>query len=191
MPIATDTILTSCTITSPLGDLDLVWSARGLLAVEFADHHDRVELFLKRNGRSVRSTQASTSNIYVAAINRYFDGHVQAVARLPVELLGAPFQLTVWNALRDIPPGETRSYGEIAAAIGKPGAARAVGAANGQNPIGIVVPCHRVIGSNGKLTGYAGGLDRKRWLLEHEGALAARPAPVSTDVAAAVQPQLF
>ena len=83
--------------------------------------------------------------------------------------IGTPFQRAVWRALREIPCGETRSYGEIARRIGRPKAVRAVGLANGANPIGIVVPCHRVIGSNGTLTGYGGGIERKRWLLAHEG----------------------
>ncbi len=84
---------------------------------------------------------------------------------------GTPFQRDVWDALLAIPYGETRSYGELAAAVGKPGAARAVGRANHDNPIGVVIPCHRVIGAGGSLTGYAGGLERKRYLLELEGAL--------------------
>ncbi len=89
---------------------------------------------------------------------------------LPVRLLGTAFQVRVWTALLDIPVGETRSYGELAAALGRPGAARAVGSANGRNPIPIVVPCHRVVGADGSLTGFGGGLALKQWLLEHEGA---------------------
>ena len=85
---------------------------------------------------------------------------------------GTEFQRDVWAALRTIPAGQTRTYGELAKQINRPAAVRAVGMTNGANPIGIVVPCHRVIGANGTLTGYAGGLERKRWLLEHEGALA-------------------
>lgn len=87
---------------------------------------------------------------------------------LPLHAAGTPFQHTVWDALVQIPHGETRSYGELAAGIGSPGAARAVGLANGQNPISIIVPCHRVIGANGSLTGYGGGLPAKKWLLGHE-----------------------
>ncbi|OFX20136.1 MAG: cysteine methyltransferase [Anaeromyxobacter sp. RBG_16_69_14] len=87
---------------------------------------------------------------------------------LPLRPRGTPFQIAVWQALREIPYAETRSYLEIAAGLGQPKAVRAVGAANGRNPLGIVVPCHRVIGANGALTGYAGGLERKRWLLGHE-----------------------
>jgi len=97
----------------------------------------------------------------------YFAG-TRTAFELPLRLVGTAFQRRVWTALCDIPCGETRSYGELAATIGTPTASRAVGAANGQNPIAVVVPCHRVIGANGSLTGYGGGLPAKRWLLEHE-----------------------
>ena len=90
---------------------------------------------------------------------------------MPVETNGTPFQQQVWKALREIPAGHTTSYGALAARIGRAGASRAVGLANGSNPVGLVVPCHRVIGANGTLTGYGGGIDRKRWLLDHEQAL--------------------
>lgn len=104
----------------------------------------------------------------VRQLGEYFAGGRTAFD-LPMTPRGTPFQLEVWRALRAIPFGETASYGDIARAIGRPRAVRAVGAANGKNPLAIVVPCHRVIGSNGTLTGYAGGLDLKRWLLSHEG----------------------
>jgi methylated-DNA-[protein]-cysteine S-methyltransferase len=103
----------------------------------------------------------------VEQLERYFAGELTMFS-LRMELIGTQFQRRVWNALQTIPYGETRSYGEIAEQIGAPGAFRAVGLANGRNPIGIVVPCHRVIGSNGSLTGYGGGLDRKRALLDLE-----------------------
>jgi methylated-DNA-[protein]-cysteine S-methyltransferase len=99
----------------------------------------------------------------------YFRGAVTGIDALAVATGGTEFQQQVWAALRAIPAGETRSYGALAKAIGRPAAVRAVGLANGANPIGVVVPCHRVIGQNGTLTGYAGGLERKRWLLAHEG----------------------
>lgn len=100
-------------------------------------------------------------------LGRYFDGTLTDFD-VPLAGVGTPFQQAVWAALRTIPYGETRTYGELAAALGNPGASRAVGLANGRNPIGIVVPCHRVVGSDGSLTGYAGGVQRKRWLLDHE-----------------------
>jgi methylated-DNA-[protein]-cysteine S-methyltransferase len=103
------------------------------------------------------------------ALRRYFGGDLAALDAVPAELNGTPFQKAVWQALRRIPPGTTISYGELARRIGQPTSVRAVGAANGANPVAVIVPCHRVIGSNGTLTGYGGGLDRKRWLLAHEG----------------------
>lgn len=103
------------------------------------------------------------------ALDRYFRGELDALDVLQVELNGTPFQRRVWQALRGIAPGTTISYRELARRIGEPAAVRAVGAANGANPVAVIVPCHRVIGSNGTLTGYGGGLDRKQWLLAHEG----------------------
>ena len=104
-------------------------------------------------------------------ISAYFDGDVQALETLPVTPPGTPFQQEVWKTLRKVGPGRTVSYGELAKRVGRPDASRAVGMANARNPVALIIPCHRVIGSNGKLTGYAYGLDRKRWLLRHEGAL--------------------
>ena len=102
-------------------------------------------------------------------LDRYFRGGIRAIDETVVELNGTPFQQRVWNALRAIPAGSTMSYGELARQIGAETAVRAVGAANGANPVALVVPCHRVIGANGTLVGYGGGLPRKRWLLAHEG----------------------
>ena len=104
----------------------------------------------------------------------YFNGSLHDFD-LPLAPRGTSFQQRVWRALLDIPYGRTASYGEIASVIGAPGKARAVGAANGQNPIAIIIPCHRVIGSHGELVGYGGGLDRKRWLLELESGAATLP----------------
>jgi methylated-DNA-[protein]-cysteine S-methyltransferase len=98
----------------------------------------------------------------------YFGGLAADVGDLPLDMHGAPFETRVWQALLEIPAGQTSSYGAIAKKLGSVGASRAVGAANGANPIAIIVPCHRVIGSSGSLTGYGGGLDRKSWLLDHE-----------------------
>lgn len=124
----------------------------------------------------------------IAQLRAYFAGERQSFD-LPLAGEGTAFQKAVWTVLASIPFGETRSYAEIAVHIGKPGAARAVGLANGKNPISIIVPCHRVIGASGALTGYGGGLERKRWLLQHEGALAsARPARATHGAAAAGRP---
>jgi methylated-DNA-[protein]-cysteine S-methyltransferase len=109
---------------------------------------------------------------------------------LPLDPQGTAFQKQVWQRLRQIPFGETLSYGELAAMMGKPTASRAVGAANGRNPISIVVPCHRVIAANGMLTGYAGGLDRKQWLLQHEQALQQQTAQISDNSFTPVQQSL-
>lgn len=103
-------------------------------------------------------------------IDAYFDGDIDAIDTVAVDAAGTPFQRAVWAALRRIPPGETASYAEIAAAVGRPLAVRAVGTANAHNPTALVVPCHRVIRSDGTIGGYGGGLDRKRWLLTHEAA---------------------
>jgi methylated-DNA-[protein]-cysteine S-methyltransferase len=103
-----------------------------------------------------------------AAITQYFEGKLDAIDRIPVETGGTSFQQKVWRALRGIPCGSTTSYGQLARQIGHPAAVRAVGTANGANPVAVVLPCHRVIGANGSLTGYGGGIERKRWLLNHE-----------------------
>ena len=103
-------------------------------------------------------------------LEAYFGGETTALDGLDVELNGTPFQRRVWEALRAVRAGQTASYGDVARSIGAPAAVRAVGAANGANPVAIVVPCHRIIGASGSLTGYGGGLERKRWLLQHERA---------------------
>jgi methylated-DNA-[protein]-cysteine S-methyltransferase len=105
----------------------------------------------------------------VSVLRRYFKGDLNSLDEIEVEMHGTPFQRRVWDALRSVRAGRTESYSGLAATIGTPSAIRAVGAANGANPVAVIVPCHRVIGSNGSLTGYGGGLDRKRWLLQHEG----------------------
>jgi len=150
--------------SSPVGELRLVASDTGLAAI----------LWPSEDPRRVRLnnvTAAPRHHPILAETRRqlkeYFAGQRQAFT-LPLEFVGTPFQRQVWAALLTIPYGETRSYSDIARQIGSPAAVRAVGAANGRNPISIVAPCHRVIGTNGKLTGFAGGLDAKRWLLSLE-----------------------
>jgi len=143
-----------------------------LRAVDWTDHEPRMHTFLRRhdgkNGFKLRPARNPSGLSRV--IRNYFAGDLTAIDTLPVKTNGTPFQRQVWQALREIPLGTTISYGELANRIGRPTAIRAVGLANGSNPIGVVVPCHRVIGSNGSLTGYGGGIERKRWLLEHERA---------------------
>jgi methylated-DNA-[protein]-cysteine S-methyltransferase len=153
---------------TPVGNLFLVWEGDCLRALDFGDYEDRFHRLLQVHYGKYHSTEARAPESIRGALASYFQGEITAIDRVPVQTNGTPFQLQVWKALREIPAGETTAYGELAVRIGNPRASRAVGLANGSNPIGIVVPCHRVIGANGKLTGYGGGLDRKRWLLEHE-----------------------
>lgn len=153
-----------------IGTLLLVCDASGTLrALDFIDFEDRMRTLLRRHYGVFTLVDGPAPASIRAAITAYFSGDLRALDQTPVATAGTPFQRSVWAALRHIPAGETRSYGALATMLGKPGASRAVGLANGSNPIGIVVPCHRVIGINGTLTGYAGGLTRKRWLLAHEG----------------------
>lgn len=156
-------------ISTPVGTVLLVTDGEGAVrALDFDDYEDRMLRLLARHyGPVVLSPGASPAPVR-AAIAAYFAGDRQALDGIAVRTGGTEFQRQVWAALRAIPAGETRSYGQLAAAIDRPKAVRAVGLANGSNPVGIIVPCHRVIGANGTLTGYAGGLERKKWLLAHE-----------------------
>jgi methylated-DNA-[protein]-cysteine S-methyltransferase len=154
---------------SPLSTLLLVTDDDGALrALDFADHQARMRRLLREHYGEFALNKDKSPRSIIRALDGYFDGDLSALDAVPIAAGGTSFQREVWMAVRAIPPGTTSSYGDIAARIGRPLASRAVGAANGANPIPIVVPCHRVIGSNGALTGYGGGLPRKRWLLEHE-----------------------
>jgi len=154
---------------SPVGDILVVCDDEGrLLALDFADHEDRMRDLLRRQWGAVQLQPGPLPPAVGAALDAYFAGDLRALDALPTLARGTPFQAAVWQALRDIPPGETESYGDLARRLGKPGASRAVGLANGANPLALIVPCHRVIGANGRLTGYSGGLPRKQWLLAHE-----------------------
>lgn len=156
-------------IASPVGAILVVWDDDGALrALDFEDYEARMQRLLRRHYGDYRLLPAEAPAAITDALAAFFAGDLAALAALPVRTNGTAFQRRVWTALRTIPPGRTSSYGALATAIGAPTASRAVGLANGANPIAIVVPCHRVIGANGALTGYGGGLDRKRWLLEHE-----------------------
>ena len=158
-------------IASPVGEVLLVVDADGAVrALDFADYEARMLRLLQRHYGPVELTPGRAPDSVRVALDGYFGGDARALDGLAVKTGGTDFQRTVWAALRAIPAGETRSYGQLAAAIGKPAAVRAVGLANGANPVGVIVPCHRVVGANGTLTGYAGGLERKRWLLAHERA---------------------
>lgn len=141
-----------------------------LRGVDWADHEHRLTRLLARYYRAdpVRLLPRPASSAASRALDAYFAGELDALDPLPTATNGTAFQHTVWAALRTIPAGRTLSYSGLAARIGRPAAVRAVGLANGANPISIVVPCHRVIGANGALTGFGGGVERKRWLLAHE-----------------------
>jgi methylated-DNA-[protein]-cysteine S-methyltransferase len=159
------------TVPTPLGPVMVVFSGDDLAGLYF-DGHARTPARSGREGGPGASMLALR-----AQLDEYFSGS-RTRFEVPLRFEGTPFQVAVWTALVEVPYGQTSTYSQLAAHIGHPGAARAVGAANGQNPISIVVPCHRLIGASGDLTGYGWGLDRKRSLLELEGAIAAGAAPV-------------
>lgn len=156
-------------IASPVGTILVVWDDDGALrALDFEDYEARMLRLLRRQYGTIALVPSQMPPGIRDALGAFFAGDFDALSALPVRTNGTVFQRRVWSALRDIPAGRTSTYGALASAIGAPTASRAVGLANGANPIAIVVPCHRIIGANGALTGYGGGLDRKRWLLEHE-----------------------
>ena len=169
--------LTVDRVDSPIGAILVVHDGQGQLrALDFEDHAPRMRQLLRLYhgaegiGHTLRDGPAPHATRH--ALERYFAGDLTAVDGLGIMTGGTEFQRAVWTALRRIRPGTTTTYGALARQVGRPRAMRAVGAANGANPISIVLPCHRVIGADASLTGYGGGLDRKRWLLTHEGAMA-------------------
>ena len=151
-----------------LGPLLIVSETSALCALDYADYDSRMlELLAARYGEFTLRESADPLEVG-PRLAAYMGGELEAIDPIPVNAGGTPFQRRVWAALRDIPPGKTTTYGDLALHLGNGKASRAVGLANSLNPIAIVIPCHRVIGASGKLTGYAGGLERKRWLLAHE-----------------------
>ncbi len=168
-PTATPKTLHKLTIDSPVGPLTLVASDDHLVAVLWPE---------ERDGRVTFASEpiAGTNRVLDRAakqLGEYFDGTRQTFV-LALDLRGTEFQREVWQALADIPFAETSTYSKQAVAVGRPRAVRAVGSANGRNPLSIVLPCHRIVAANGSLAGFAGGLDTKRWLLDHERAVAGR-----------------
>ena len=161
-------------LATPIGELIVIADESGALrTIDWTDHEARMTLLLDRyygKGRYTLTPRRDPGRL-TSAMRRYFKGEIGVLKDLPVATSGTAFQTNVWNALRKIKDGTTISYAELANRIGKPRAVRAAGLANGRNPISIVVPCHRVIGSDGSLTGYGGGLHRKQWLLAHEGVM--------------------
>jgi methylated-DNA-[protein]-cysteine S-methyltransferase len=157
-------------LTTPIGEMWIAADEAGRLRATFwTDRESVVKVILERQcGAGVVLTPTRDPHGLTSRIAAYFAGGLAAIDEIPVEAGGTAFQRSVWQELRRIPCGTTIHYGELARRIRRPAAVRAVGLANGANPIGVVVPCHRVIGANGSLTGYGGGIERKRWLLDHE-----------------------
>jgi methylated-DNA-[protein]-cysteine S-methyltransferase len=163
-------------MSSPVGLLFLARTERGLRYLQFMDRKSLKRLIASHEDDAPGATWEPSLLELKPAVDQlgaYFNGMLHEF-ELPLDPVGSDFQHKVWKALSQIPFGETRTYGQIAKAIRQPKSPRAVGLANNQNPIAIVVPCHRVIGANGSLTGYGGGLPRKRWLLDHEARFAGR-----------------
>ena len=175
-------ILSRAVFPTPIGDMLALDSGAGLCALEFTGPQERLprlDARLRRWFPAHEIADRDTPTVVRARawLDAYFAGASADFDDVPLDMRGAAFEKRVWSALRAIPPGETTSYGAIANALGSAGASRAVGAANGANPIAIIVPCHRVIGSSGSLVGYGGGLDRKAWLLDHERRWRHEPQP--------------
>ncbi|MBJ7446806.1 MAG: methylated-DNA--[protein]-cysteine S-methyltransferase [Brevundimonas sp.] len=156
-------------IDTPVGQVLLVTDADGVVrALDFHDFEPRMRRLLARHCGAFELVERKAPAEVRDAVLSYFSGEARALDQVKTRTAGTAFQRAVWSALRAIPPGQTRTYAQIAQTVGSPRAVRATGMANGQNPIALIVPCHRVIGANGTLTGYAGGVERKRWLLAHE-----------------------
>jgi methylated-DNA-[protein]-cysteine S-methyltransferase len=157
-------------LETPIGMALLVTDADGVLrALDWEDYAPRMKELLRLHYGAVNLHEASAPEPMRAALKSYFGGDLASLATIPWRVAGTPFQQKVWSALPRIPAGTTLSYGALAARLDSPNAMRAVGHANGSNPISVVVPCHRLIGANRSLVKYGGGLERKRWLLRHEG----------------------
>ena len=156
-------------VASPIGQILVVTNADKLCSVDFEDYENRMMTLLRKRYGGISLKTAINPEGVCDRIRAYLAGDLHSLDDIPTETGGTLFQQQVWQALRTIPPGSVITYGALAKQLGRPKAVRAVGMINGLNPISIVLPCHRVIGANSKLTGYAGGLTRKQWLLTHEG----------------------
>lgn len=164
-------LLDTAQFESPLGTIFVAVREGRVCALNFLDPGAAPSRWLERRFGPFELRRAHDPAGIVSALSGYFAGRLEVFDGIAVDAGGTPFQASVWSELRRVPAGRTISYGALASAIGSPRAARAVGAANAQNPVAIVIPCHRAIGSDHRLVGYAAGLDRKRWLLRHEGVL--------------------
>lgn len=178
-------------LATPIGGSLIVTDEAGYLrAFDWADRQSSMARLLRLHyGSIVPQPGAAPSNVK-RLLQNYFEGDLTCLAAIEWRTAGTPFQRTVWTGLTTIGPGATLSYGALAAKLGCPGSVRAVGTANGANPISVVVPCHRVIGADGSLTGYGGGIERKRWLLDHEGAIF-RDRPIRSARAAWAEPARY
>jgi methylated-DNA-[protein]-cysteine S-methyltransferase len=157
-------------LTTPIGTMLLVTDEDGVLrALDFDDYEARMKELLRLHYGAVTLAAGRAPTAMRAALSAYFDGDFAVLKTIAWRVAGTPFQRKVWTALPKIPAGQTMSYGALAAKLGAPNAMRAVGHANGSNPVSVVIPCHRLIGANGSLVKYGGGLHRKQWLLRHEG----------------------
>jgi methylated-DNA-[protein]-cysteine S-methyltransferase len=165
-------------VESELGQILVVTDEEAVCAVDFLDYEQRMMKLLVQQYSSIELVEKVNPQGVSDRISTYLAGDFNSLDEIPVKTGGTAFQQQVWLALRQILPGTTATYGELARRINRPNACRAVGMANSLNPIAIVLPCHRIIGANGSLTGYAGGLGRKRWLLQHEG-MSNRSLPVN------------
>ena len=161
---------------SPIGAMDMVMDGDTLVYLDFAGNPDRFHRLLGARFGDFSTRPGSENAKIHTALERYFQQGGNPFGDIPLETYGTPFQRQVWQALQKIPPGATIDYSTLAKRVGNPRAVRAVGSSNGRNPISIIIPCHRVVGRDGTLRGYAGGEDRKRWLIDHEAACAARRA---------------
>jgi len=171
-------ILETTEMRTPVGPVAIYAREGRLCGLEFADATDRrggLHRTFERRWGAYRTTSAANPAGVVSRLAEYFAGTIDAIDAIDVDVAGTPFEQRVWAALRAIRAGTTRTYAQQAAIIGRPSAVRAVGTANGRNPIALVIPCHRVIATGGGLGGYGGGLDRKRWLLAHEARHAGSP----------------
>jgi len=157
-------------LKTPIGTMLLVTDTSGALrALDFEDYEARMKELLRLHYGAVSLQSGRAPKTMRSALSAYFDGDFAALKTIAWRVAGTPFQRKVWTALPKIPAGQTMSYGALAAKLGSPNAMRAVGHANGSNPISVVIPCHRLIGADGRLVKYGGGLHRKQWLLRHEG----------------------
>jgi methylated-DNA-[protein]-cysteine S-methyltransferase len=163
--------LQAAEVRTPLGTWSLVASPAGICLLHFDTDWDAVGRSLARRFTPLSLADAPDPFGAVSGLTAYFAGDLKAIEAVPVDPGGTEFQRAVWHELRRIPAGRTRCYSDLATRIGRPSATRAVGAANGANPVAVIIPCHRVIGKDGGLIGYGGGLERKAWLLRHEGVM--------------------